>query len=136
MTKPFQVVTPTAVGAVRGTDVDFAFNEDGQLTIDLHDGNVLVYNDEAGMKLDLAGGNKVTIKYDAAGGILKIQNDCSSKGIVTFSVLGTEYAESPCEEREVNLSTAEGEAGTPGTPPGDDPENPRDDIPQDVSPVQ
>ncbi len=135
-TKPFQVVTPTAVGAVRGTEVDFDFNKDGQLTVDLHDGNLHVYNDEAGMALDLAGGNKIKINYNADAGILKIQNDCGSKGIVSFSVLGTEYAESPCEEKEIDLSTGEGETKPLETPPGDNPENPRDDIPQDVSPVQ
>ncbi len=137
MTKPFQVVTPTAVGAVRGTDADFAFNESGQLTVDLHDGNLHVYNDEAGMALNLAGGNKIEINYNADAGILKVKNDCGSAGVVTFSVLGTEYACNLCEEKEIDLATAEGQAGTPDTPPGDNPENPRDDIPPDtVSPVE
>ena len=133
--KPFQVVTPTAIGAVRGTDVDFDFNEEGLLTVDLHDGNLHVYNDEAGMTLDLVGGNKIKILYDAEKGILKIQNDCGSTGAVTFNVLGTEYSENPCEEKEIALETALGPSGNPEPPKGDDPENPRDDIPQDSSPT-
>src|SRR3989338_4172088 len=34
--KPFQVVTPTAVGAVRGTDAAFCLNENSELTDDLY----------------------------------------------------------------------------------------------------
>ncbi len=139
--KPFQVITPTAVSAVRGTEVDFDFNEEGKLTIDLHDGNLHVYNEEAGMSMDLGGGKKIDIFYDAESGILKVKNDCSSSGAVSFSVLGTEYAENPCEEKEINLETAEGQTGIPDTTTGNDGENePNEDgnpdLPQDISPTE
>jgi len=127
--KPFQVVTPTAVGAIRGTDVEFNFNNQGQLTVDLkNDGPVQVFNDEAQMNLNLTDGKKISVGYDRQTGIIKIKNDCSSNGKVEFNVLGTEYAESPCEEKEINLETASGEPGTPNTPKNDKPENP-DDLP-------
>ena len=122
--KPFQVVTPTAVGAVRGTDVTFDFNDQGQLTIQLENGNMLVYNDEAEMKVDLGGKKTIIVQYDAEAGILRIQNDCSSDGKVVFNVQGTEYAENPCDKKEINLETAAGGNNPPGTPGGDKPETP------------
>lgn len=122
--KPFQVVTPTAVGAVRGTDVVFDFNDEGQMTIDLQDGGpVQVFNDDNEMTVELAGKKKIIIKYDAETGILTIQNDCGSDGVVTFSVQGTEYAENPCDKKEINLGTAAGPNGNPD-PPGNTPEPP------------
>ncbi len=121
--KPFQVVTPTAVGAIRGTDVEFGFNDQGQLTVDLKNGGpVQVFNDEAQMNLNLTDGKKISIAYDRQTGIIKIKNDCSSSGKVEFSVLGTEYAENPCEEKEVNLETAASDPGAPNTSSNDKPE--------------
>ncbi len=136
--KPFQVVTPTAVGAVRGTDVDFGFNDQGLLTVDLKDGGpVQVYNDEAQLNLNLTNNRKITIAYDRQAGILKIKNDCASGGSIEFTILGQNYSESPCEEKEVSLETAVGESTTPGTSTQDIIENPQDEAspPPPVSPV-
>lgn len=135
--KPFQVVTPTAVGAIRGTDVDFDFNDQGQLAVDLKNGGpVQVFNDEAQMNLNLTDGKKISVAYDRQKGVIKIKNDCTSNGKVEFNILGTEYAESPCEEKEINLETASGELSNPNTPSNGDPENPRDlESPPPVSPV-
>ncbi len=128
VTKPFQVVTPTAVGAVRGTEVSFDFNEQGKLEIQLENGNVLLYNDEAEMKVDLNGKKTIIVQYDAETGILKIQNDCSSDGKVVFSVQGTEYAENPCDKKEINLETAAGPQNLTTPPPGgDEPPDTHDD---------
>ncbi len=132
--KPFQVVTPTAVGAVRGTEVSFDFNEQGKLEIKLENGNVLLYNDEAQMKVDLNGKKSIIVQYDAESGILRIQNDCSSDGKVVFNVQGTEYAENPCDKKEVNLETAAGPQNLTTTPPGgDEPPDTHDDTPPDFS---
>ena len=122
---PFEVVTPAAVATVRGTEVDFGFNDQGQLTVDLHNGKIQVVNDQAQMKLDLEGGKSITIQFDKEANIIRVKNECGSDGVVKFNVLGAEYAESPCDEKEVSLATAEN--GT--TPPDtnntpDDPENP------------
>ncbi len=106
-TQPFVVTTPAAVATVRGTEVDFSYNDEGQLTVDLHDGNIQVVNDAAEMTLDLGGKKSITIKFDKEANIIHIRNECNSDGEVKFSVLGTDYAESPCDEKEVNLSTAE-----------------------------
>jgi hypothetical protein len=115
VTKPFQVVTPAAVAAVRGTEVDFGFNDQGQMTVDLHNGKIQVLNDQAQMKLDLAGKKQITVKYDKVTNIISLQNDCSSDGVLTFSVLGTEYSVKPCEEHTVDLATATGPNGPPNT---------------------
>ena len=58
--QPFVVTTPAAVATVRGTEVDFGFNAEGQLTVDLHNGNIGLVNDAAEMNLDL-GGNKLVV---------------------------------------------------------------------------
>ena len=143
VTKPFQVVTPTAVGAIRGTDVDFGFNDQGLLTVDLKNGGpVQVFNDEAQMNLNLTDGKKISVSYNREKGLIRIKNDCSSNGKVEFNVLGTEYAANPCEEKEINLETAEGQTATPNTNTGNSGENEPnedgnpDDIPQPVSPTQ
>jgi len=134
VTKPFQVVTPTAVGAVRGTEVSFDFNEQGKLEIQLENGNVLLYNDEAEMKVDLNGKKSIVVQYDAESGILRIQNDCSSDGKVVFSVQGTEYAENPCDKKEVNLETAAGPQNLPPPPSGGtEPPDTHGDNPPDFS---
>ena len=114
-TQPFEVVTPAAVATVRGTEVDFGFNDQGLLTVDLHNGNIQVVNDEAELILDLGGKKSITVKYDKEANLIRIKNECTSDGIVKFNVLGTEYAESPCEEKEVSLSTAEKTNDVPNT---------------------
>lgn len=113
--KPFQVVTPTAVGAVRGTDVDFDFNDQGQLTVDLHDGGpVQVYNDEAGMQLELKGKNKISVKYDKDKGQLVITNSCDSASKISFSILGKEYSADQCQSQTVSVGqTAAGGQNPP-----------------------
>lgn len=135
VTKPFQVVTPTAVAAVRGTDVSFDFNDQGQLTIDLHNGGPLqVYNDQAEMNIDLdtkEGPKKITVAYDPKTGIMTIKNNCDSKGNVVCAMLGKEFSVKPCDEEVINPETAGGENTPPDVPPGDDPE-----IPDEHSDVQ
>jgi len=105
--QPFVVTTPAAVSTVRGTEVDFAFNDQGQLTVDLHNGQIQVVNEDAQMQLDLDGNKSITIQYDKEANILRIKNECGSDGPVKFNVLGAEYSENPCEEKEVDLSTSE-----------------------------
>lgn len=118
--KPFQVVTPTAVGAVRGTEVDFDFNDQGQLTVDLHDdGPVQVYNDEAGMDLELENGNKITVKYNKETGELVVTNSCDSASKINFSILGKEYSADKCQAVTVTAGTAGGANEPPNT---DDPD--------------
>ena len=134
-TQPFEIVTPAAVATVRGTEVDFGFNDQGQLTVDLHNGKIQVVNDEAQMKLDLDGKKSITIQYDKESNLIRIKNDCGSEGPVTFNVLGAEYAENPCEQKEVSLSTAEKtvtEALTDDKP--DNPENPDESPAPDPQP--
>lgn len=125
--KPFQVVTPTAVGAIRGTDVDFGFNDQGQLTVDLkNDGPVQVFNDEAQLNLNLTNGKKIYLDYNRQAGSIKIQNDPSSNGDVEFELLGVKHTLKPGEIKEVNLETATGEPANPNTLTNDPPENPND----------
>ena len=113
--QPFEVVTPAAVATVRGTEVDFGFNDQGQFTADLHNGNIQIINEDAELKLDLDGKKSITVKYDKDANTIRIKNECTSDGPVKFNVLGTEYAESPCDEKEVSLSTAEKGNDVPGT---------------------
>ena len=120
--QPFEVVTPAAVATVRGTEVDFSFNEQGQLTADLHNGNIQLINEDAELKLDLEGKKSVTVTYDKEANVIRIKNECGSDGVVKFNVLGTEYAENPCEEKEISLATAE--KGNEIPPTGNDPDNP------------
>ena len=117
VTQSFIVTTPAAVATVRGTEVDFAFDKDGNMTVDLHNGNVQVVNEDAEMKIDLEGGKSISIKYDKMANTIRIKNECGSDGVVTFNLLGREYAESPCGEKEIDLSTAEIETSVPGTTP-------------------
>lgn len=124
-TKTFQVVTPTAVAAVRGTEVDFGFNENGELTVDLHNGSILVYNEDEDKKMEIpvSGSKKIIVTYDKETGVIKVKNECSSDGKIEFNVLGTTYAENPCEEVTINLETASGTDGPPSVDgSGDDSE--------------
>ncbi len=114
-TQPFEVVTPAAVATVRGTEVDFGFNDQGQLTVDLHNGKIQVINDDADMKLDLDGKKSITVQYDKEANVIRIKNECGSDGVVKFNMLGIEYAENPCEEKEISLATAENVNGTADT---------------------
>lgn len=149
--KPFQVVTPTAVAAVRGTEVDFYFNDAGQLIIDLHNGGpLLVYNDEAGMDLNLAGNKTITITYGATTGVLTVQNAADSDGDVQFTINGQTYTASPGSDPvSVNAeppTTAGGGNNPPSTqsdsdvsgetvPDEDNPPPPDSNPPLPVSPV-
>ena len=123
--QPFMVTTPAAVATVRGTEVDFGFNEEGQLTVDLHNGNIQVVNEDAQMTLDLGGNKSVQIQYNKDANTLRIKNECGSDGVIKFNLLGTEYSGSPCEEKVIDLSTSDQGTQIPGTPnnPGD-PEQP------------
>ncbi len=125
-TQPFVVTTPAAVATVRGTEVDFGFDDQGQLTVDLHNGNIQVVNDAAEMKLDLGGKKSVTVKYDKEANVIHIQNDCNSDGDISFNVLGTDYSAKPCENKDVDLSTAEEGTTIPdtNTNESENPENP------------
>ncbi len=114
-TQPFEVVTPAAVATVRGTQVDFGYDYQGQLTVDLHNGKIQVINDDAELKLDLAGKKSIGVKYNKEKNTLHIKNDCNSDGVIQFSILGAEYAENPCEEKDVELSTAENGLTVPNT---------------------
>jgi hypothetical protein len=110
--KPFQVVTPSAIAAVRGTEVDFAYDDQGQFAVDLHNGKIHVFNDSAEFSADLDGGKKIKIKFDKESNTIHVLNDCGSNGSVSFSILGAQYAENPCEEKTVDISTA-----NPAPPP-------------------
>jgi hypothetical protein len=136
--KPFHFVTPTAISAVRGTNVDFGFNEDGLLTIDLHNGNVLVFNDEKELEFELGGGKKVAIYYDYATGALQFKNDCVSSGDVEFIFRGKTYTTKPCDEILTEVATAAGGDEFPNTPTDDDselvPDEGDDGPPPPVSP--
>ena len=132
--KPFQVVTPAAVAAIRGTEVDFGFNDQGEMTADLHKGQIQVVNDATSLNLDLAGKKTIKIKFDKEANTFFVKNDCSSDGPITFSVLGTEYSQNPCEEQVVDLSTAENQNDTPSTNQKTQEENP-DEGREPVSPT-
>lgn len=141
--KPFQFITATAVSAVRGTQVDFGFDEDGLLTIDLKNGDLLVFNDDEELVLDLTGGNKVSIYYDYATGSLSFKNSCESGGDVEFLFRGKVYTTKPCEEITTDLETATGQNAVPSTTgsgdnnsetvPGEGDEDKKEEIPQGIS---
>jgi hypothetical protein len=107
--QPFRVNTPAAVATVRGTEVDFSFNDKGELLVDLHNGKIQVVNDVAELKLDLEGKKSVTVHFDDELNKISLRNECGSEGPVSFSILGADYAAKPCEETEVELATAGGE---------------------------
>ncbi len=107
--QPFRVNTPAAVATVRGTEVDFSYNDKGELLVDLHTGKIQVVNDAAELNLDLAGKKSITVHYDEELNKLFLRNECGSEGPVQFSILGAEYSAAPCEQKEVELSTAEGQ---------------------------
>ena len=111
--QPFVVNTPAAVATVRGTEVDFAYNAEGQLVVDLHNGKIDVVNDDAELKIVLEGKKSLTIKYDKEANLIRVKNECGSDGEVKFSVLGAEYSEIPCGEKEISLSTSEKGTQTP-----------------------
>lgn len=134
--KPFQVVTPAAVAAVRGTDVDFGYNENGELTVDLHNqGPVQVINSDAEMELELANDKKIKLKYDTDQGTLNLcygvnamfahpkdkdgkplpvpdtNANCGYTGSITFKFKGKEHTLNACDCEELDLAeeTAAGE---------------------------
>lgn len=115
--QPFTVTTPAAVASVRGTEVDFSFNDEGDLAVDLHNGKIDVINDDAEMKLELEGKKSITVKFDKEANLIRVKNDCGSDGPVTFSVLGASYSGNPCEEKEVTLSTSSEGQTVPETDP-------------------
>ena len=125
-TQPFVVTTPAAVATVRGTEVDFGFNDQGELTVDLHNGNIQVVNDAAELQLDLGGKKTIKVKYDKEANAIHILNNCDSDGDITFNVLGADYTAKPCESKDVDLSTAEEGTQIPKTNTNDpeDLENP------------
>ena len=112
VTKPFEISTPAAVAAVRGTEVDFGFNDDGQMTVDLHNGKIQVLNDQAQMSLGLEGKKQIKVKFDKETNTISVQNECGSDGAVTFSALGSDFSLKPCEEHTVDLTTASGPSNT------------------------
>jgi hypothetical protein len=145
--KPFQVVTPTAVGAVRGTIVDFGVmpGAGNQFSVNLTEGGpVQIYNDEASLDLNLEGKKKVDLKYD--GEMLLISCDCQSDGPINFEVQGASYSADPCKSISIKVGPKTASAGL--DPPSDDPggnhgdettpnENPNgggDDVPPPSSP--
>lgn len=133
VTKEFHVATPTAVAAVRGTDVNFAYNNEGKLTVDLNDGGpVQVVNDTAGLNIDLdtkEGKKTITIAYDEKTGTLTIKNNCDSHGNVICSVLGKEFSVIPCGEETITPETATGGDTPPVPPTSDDPNPPNENTP-------
>lgn len=132
--KTYQISTPVAVSAIRGTDVDFGFGADGGLTIDLHDGKVQTMDDDKGLDLNLEGGNKITIYYDPATRSIRLKNDCASERPVTFTFSGIEYSTNPCDETTTAPGTAGGDVESPDTP-GDNPETEVDDDDDDDNDV-
>ncbi len=119
--KPFQISTPVAVSAIRGTTVDFALNDAGQLTVDLHDGKVQTFDADKGFDLKLEGDKTITVYFDTATGAIVVKNDCTSAGKVDFAFGGALYSADPCQEVSTAGGTAGGNIDIPGGP-GDDPE--------------
>jgi hypothetical protein len=134
-TKPFQVITPAAVAAIRGTDVNFDFDDQGNLTVDLQNGGpVQVLNEKAALDMSLAEGRKIWLNWDNESGILTFKNSCESKGDVSVSVLGSETVLKPCEEKTFTNDTAAGPQELPETKQGSDTELP-DTHSDPVSPI-
>ena len=76
--KPFQIATPTAVSAIRGTVVNFSINESYELIIETVKGDVFVYNDEVNLELDLVGGQTVGIFYNPVNTYFIVENSADS----------------------------------------------------------
>lgn len=133
--KPFQVMTPAAVAAIRGTEVDFGYNDQGEMTVDLHNGAIQVLNEETALSLDLGGSKKIKVKYDKQANTLLIKNECESDGPITFNILGTSFTQSPCDEQVIDLATAENSTQVPGFTTNNEPENP-DEGREPISPSQ
>lgn len=125
--RPFQISTPAAVATVRGTEVDFGYNDQNELVIDLHNGKIEVVNTSAEMKFDLEGKKTVWVKYSKDLNLIRIKNDCSSDGPIKLNILGAEYSEGPCGEKEISLATGQDGSVPPVTNlfPGTD-ENPNE----------
>lgn len=121
VTEPFQVVTPVAVGAVRGTDVDFGLNAANQLAVDLQNGNVQVFNTALDVDFALEGSKSIKVSYDSQTGALTLTNVCTSQGSVTFTAGGQTYNAPPCESVTVILAPeTAGQQGIPGDDSRDD----------------
>ncbi|GEM_PF-1860525 len=142
--KPFQVVTPVAIAAVRGTEVDFDLNPSGELTIDLHNGAIQVFNgdDNGEMQIDLDGAKKITLKFNKDTGVMTVKNECGSDGPIVFAAQGANYSAAACEEVSVEFGTAGGDNEAPGTPGTDNlsetipNENEEEQIPPPVTQVE
>lgn len=75
ITKPFQVVTPVAVCAVRGTSVAFTYDGVNLFAIDLDTGEVFIFNTEAGLQIAVSGDKTITITFDPLTGVLTVTNN-------------------------------------------------------------
>ena len=111
--KPFQIATPTAVSAIRGTIVNFSINESYELVIENVEGDVFVYNDEVNLELDLFGGQTIGIFYDPVNTYFIVENSANSTGDVMFSVYDpntgkyTTYTATVGEVVYINFETGE-----------------------------
>ena len=105
---PFQLVSATAVASVRGTKLDFEIDGNGQLQIDMHDGNVQAINPDIALNMPLKGGQSVTIFWDKVNNILTITNGAECSGTVAFSVFGSNYTAQCGQTVTIDLSTAQG----------------------------
>ncbi|MEI8344740.1 MAG: FecR domain-containing protein [Candidatus Omnitrophota bacterium] len=134
VTRPFQVVTPIAIGCVRGTDVDFDFNDQGAFTADLHEGGpVQITNEQTSMDMTLTNGNKITVQFNKEKGELTVTNSCSSSGSVSFSLMGKTYSLDKCGKQTLN--TVETAAGAPEVPGTDQNDQGNENTPNENSPV-
>lgn len=122
--KPFQVITPTAVAAIRGTVIDVGYTADGVFAVDLHNGKIQVLNEDLDLAFDLEGSKQIRIKYLKDLNKLTISNECGSDGSIIFNMLGIEHTANPCDSKEIDLSTAADEKTLPDTPQNNDGENP------------
>jgi hypothetical protein len=129
---PFQIATPAAVATVRGTEVDFGYNDLGELVIDLHNGKIEVINSDAEMTFNLEGKKSIWIQFNKELNTLRVRNECGSDGSVKLKILGAEYTEAPCDEKEISLSTDQPGSQTPPvsliTDPGENPNEGREPI--------
>lgn len=118
--KPFQVVTPTAIGAVRGTEADFELTpgEGNQFGVDLLEGGpVQVYSSETDFNLDVEGKKKINVSYK--DGSLTVACDCKSDGPITFDVQGSSYTVDPCKSATIKVKQTAAEGlGVPDDTPG------------------
>jgi hypothetical protein len=133
ISKPFQVVTPVAVGAVRGTSVVFGFDGANLFAIDLDTGEVFIYNNEAGLELLLSGDKSITIWFDPDTGTLTITNNSNEP--IDYYLGGEKYTIGPGETHTARIKTQSSidDTGAPD-PKSETVPNEKAEIPESSSP--